>query len=129
MTRAAILLGGLLVFLAPADAAVRPKESAGTMDRTLRGEWRGGACQGTWTFRADGTFELKHYTPGNDTLKGTWGVRWTAVPPTLGVTISASSRLEHVDSKWELKIIQLDDEALTYERLGGQKIRFERAKK
>jgi hypothetical protein len=129
MTRAAILLGAWYLVLTPADAAVRPKESAATMDRTLCGQWKGGACQGTWTFRADGTFELKHYSPGNDTLSGTWGVRWTAVPPTLGVTISASSRTEQVDTKWQLRIVQLDDEALTYEHPGGPKVRFERVKK
>lgn len=128
MTRAAILLGASLLVFTPADAAIKPKESVGTLERTLCGQWTGGACQGTWTFQADGTFELKHYSPGNDTLKGTWGVRWTAVPPTMGVTISASSRADHVDTKWELKIIQLDMEALIYECAGGSRIRFERVK-
>jgi hypothetical protein len=74
MTRTTIILGALLVLLTAADAAVRPKETVGTAERALCGEWRGGACQGTWTFRADGTFELKHYSPGNDTLSGTWGI-------------------------------------------------------
>jgi len=129
VTRATALLGASLLLLAPADAAVPPKESAGTLDRTLRGEWKGGACQGTWAFRADGTFELTHYSPGNDTLSATWGVRWSADPPTLRVTFSRSDRPELVGAKWELRIVRLDDEAVILEYAGGSRIRLERANK
>jgi hypothetical protein len=129
MTRATIMLCAALVALTPADGAVRPKETAGTVERALRGEWRGGACQGTWTFRADGTFNLKHYSPGNDTLSGTWGIRWTTPRPTLGITFDASDRPEYVGTKWELKVIQLDDDALTCQRPDGSEIRLRRTKR
>jgi hypothetical protein len=129
MTRTTIILGALLVLLTAADAAVRPKETVGTAERALCGEWRGGACQGTWTFRADGTFELKHYSPGNDTLSGTWGIRWATPRPTLGITINESDRPEHVGTKWELKIIQLDDDALTCQRSDGSEIQLRRTKR
>jgi hypothetical protein len=129
MVRSAALLVGLLAFLAPTEAAIRPKESAGTLDRTLCGQWKGGACQGTWTFRADGTFELKNYSPGNNTLAGEWGVRWNAHPPTLGATFSKSELPEHVGKKWELRIVRLDDEALTFEYPCESKIRFVRVQK
>jgi hypothetical protein len=126
MTRAAILLGALFVALTAADAAVRPKETVGTLERAVRGEWTGGPCQGTWMFRPDGTFELTQYSPANNTLSGTWGIRWATPRPTLGITINASDRPEHVGTKWELKIIELDDEALTGEYPGGSQIRLER---
>jgi hypothetical protein len=129
MFRAVTLFGGLFVVLAPTEAAVLPKESAGTLNWKLRGEWKGGACQGTWTFRADGTCELKHYSPGNNTLSGTWATRWTAKPATLGVTITKSDRPEDVGTKWELRIVQLDDETLTYQYTDGSRTRFERVKK
>src|SRR5262245_49311239 len=128
MGRTTILLSAVLLF-SSTNAAVRPKETAAMLERTLQGEWKGGACQGTWTFRADGTFELKHYSPGNETLSGTWGVRWVAPPPTLGITIGTSTRPDDVGSKWELKIVHLHDETLTSKYPGDSEIRIERKKK
>jgi hypothetical protein len=129
MTRTAVLLAVMLVFITSAQTAVKPKDSAATLERKLLGEWRGGACQGDWTFKADGTFELNHYSPGNLTLTGNWGVRWNALLPTLGVTFSASDNSDYVGAKWELKLTQLDDEVLAYERADGVKTRCVRAKK
>ena len=126
MMRVAILLGASLVALTAADAAVRPKETVGTLERAIRGEWMGGPCQGTWTFRADGTFELTHHSPGSNTLSGTWGIRWATARPTLGMTINASDRIKRIGTKWELKIIEVDDEALTCEYPDGSQIRLER---
>ena len=73
MTRTAILLAASLVFITSAETAVKPNDSAATLERKLHGEWKGGACQGTWTFRADGTFELKHFSPGNIYTHGACG--------------------------------------------------------
>ena len=70
-------------------------------------------------FRPDGTFELTQYSPANNTLSGMWGIRWATPRPTLGITINASDRPEHVGTKWELKIIELDHEALTGEDDGS----------
>jgi len=129
MIRAVTLVGGLFVLLTPTEAATLPKESASTLDWKLGGQWKGGACQGTWTFLANGTFELTHHSPGDNTLSGTWAARWTAHPPTLGVTITASDCPEHVGTKWELRIIQLNDEALICQFPDGSTRRFERVKK
>ena len=45
------------------------------------GNWKGPACGGDYTFSADGTFELRSFTPGGNTLTGTYllnGVKlWT----------------------------------------------------
>jgi len=128
MTRTAILLAASLVFITSAETAVKPKESVATLDRKLHGEWKGGDCQGTWTFWANGTFELKDFSPGGDTLTGTWAVRWNALPATLGVTINASDDPNDVGAKWELRLIQLDDEAFIYQRPDGAKPRYERVR-
>jgi hypothetical protein len=129
MPRTVALLAASLVLITSAQTAVKPKDSPATLERRLLGEWKGGACQGDWTFRADGTCELKHYSPGNDTLTGTWGIRWNALPPTLNVTFNASDNSKYVGTKWELRIIQLDDEALVYQHADGVKTRYERVKK
>jgi hypothetical protein len=129
MTRATIILGAALVLLNAANAAIRPKETVRSLERAICGEWRGGACQGTWTFRADGTFQLTHYSPGNNTLSGTWGVRWTTPRPTLGITINQSDCSEQVGTKWELKVIQLDDDELTCQLPAGSEIRLRKTKR
>jgi len=129
MSRTAVLLAVTLVFITSAQTAVKPKDSTGTLERKLHGEWKGGACQGNWIFKADGSFELRNYSPGNYTLTGNWGARWNALPPTLGVTFSTSDNSDYVGAKWELKLIQLDDEALIYERADGAKTQYVRVKK
>ena len=45
------------------------------------------------------------------------------------MTFSASDNSDHVGTKWELKLIQLDDEVLAYERADGVTTRYMRVKK
>ena len=61
-----------------------------TLEQKLLGIWRGGPCDGQYTFNPDGTFELTNFTPGGNTLTGTWSVRWDALPPTLVLTCKTS---------------------------------------
>src|SRR5687767_9235047 len=70
-------------------AAGKGGELAG-LEAKLLGNREGGACVGDYTFKSDGTFELRHFTPGGNTLTGTWSVRWDALPPTLVLTCKTS---------------------------------------
>src|SRR4051794_11555307 len=86
------------------------------IEQKLVGEWtKGGACIGDITFRADGTYERKHFSPGNNTLTGRWKVRWDALPPTLVLICEQSDRMDFVGKTWEVKITRLDDEGLNFD--------------
>ena len=133
MTRTALVLAASLAFLTSAQAADKPKEGPVALERKLHGAWKGPACGGDWAFKSDGTFAVEHYSPGNNKLAGTWAVRWNALPPTLVLTFQTSDdpdRLK-VGETWEVKLIQLDDEALAFEwpKNPGQLTHWNRVKK
>jgi hypothetical protein len=98
-----------------AQSAVQSKEARSDLERLLWGSWKGPACSGDWAYQADGTFAAKHYSPGDNQLTGTWEVRWNALPPTLVRTCETSDDPELVGKTWELRLIQLDGEALAYQ--------------
>jgi len=137
MIRVAVILVASLVFVTPARTADPPKESPVALERKLHGEWKGGPCEGDWAFAPDGTYKVKNYSPGGNKLAGTWEVRWDALPPTLVLTCKTSDDPVHVKvgEKTEVKLIQLDDEALAYQYLsqyrqpGGHTDRFKRVTK
>jgi len=113
--------------------ADQPENSPEALQKKLHGAWKGPACGGDWALGADGTFTVERYSPGNNKLSGTWEVRWNALPPTLVLTIRTSDAPERikVGEVWEVKLMQLDDEALAYEwpRNPGQSTRWVRVKK
>jgi hypothetical protein len=93
------------------------------LERKLLGTWQGGPCAGDYTFNADGTFQLKHFTPGGNTLTGAWSLRWDALPPTLVLTFKTSDFKEkdpgraeyrHLGKSLEVKVLELDDASLVY---------------
>jgi hypothetical protein len=137
MTRAALLLAASLVFITSAQTADEPKQGPADLERKLHGEWKGGPCEGDWTFAPDGTYKVQHDSPGNNKLTGAWEVWWNALPPTLVLTCKTSDDPDHikVGGKAEVKLIQLDDDALAYQYLsqyqqpGGHTDRFKRVKK
>lgn len=99
------------------------------LEKLLHGTWEGPACGGDATFRPDGTYELKHFTPGNNTLTGTWSIRWNALPPTLVVTCTTSDfqtkdptrdEYEFLGQSREAKLLELNRETLMY-RFDGAK--------
>jgi len=126
MTRLAALLAASLVFIACTQAADQPQEPSAAPERLLHGDWKGGACLGDWTFKADGSYDLRHYTPGNNHLTGTWKVRWDALPPTLVLTCKTSDDADLVGKTWEVKVVQLDKEVFIYEHSGGPPLRCTR---
>jgi len=133
MIRTAALLTVSLILVPSFRAADKPDGVPIALERKLHGGWKGGACQGDWTFAADGTFVLTHYSPGNNRLTGRWSVRWDALPPTLVLTIKTSDAPDRIKigQAWEVKLTQLDDAVLAYEwpRSPGHPVRFDRAKK
>ena len=135
MIRTAFFLAASLVFITTAQTADKPKEAPVDLERMLHGEWKGGACVGDYTFNSDGTFELQHFTPGNNTLAGTWSLRWDALPPTLVLTCKTSDftkkdpsrqEYEYLGKALEVKLTQLNDEDLAYQYPDGHTKRYER---
>lgn len=88
----------LLQFIVAQPARTAPplsdsaEASPGTaaIEKLLVGTWYGPSCGGDYTFNADHTFDVKHFTPGNNSLTGTWTIRWDALPPTLVLTFKTS---------------------------------------
>jgi hypothetical protein len=120
----------LLTLTLAAPASRDGKDTPVAQEKKLVGEWtKGGACIGDISFRPDGTYDRKHYSPGNNTLKGKWKVRWDTLPPTLVLTCEESDREDLVGKKWEVKITRLDDDGLHFESDQQTAGRFTRAKK
>jgi hypothetical protein len=107
---------------APASGPARGDELA-ALERKLLGTWKGRACAGDYTFDRDGTFKLEHFTPGGNTLTGTWSLRWDALPPTLVLTCETSDfrkkdssreEYEFLGKPVELKLVELSNDTLGY---------------
>ena len=79
------------------------------LERKVHGTWYGGDCVGELDLKADGSFERRGYSPGNNTLTGTWEIRWNALPPTLKLTCKASNSADHVGQVVETEVVRLDD--------------------
>jgi hypothetical protein len=93
------------------------------LERKLLRTWRGPACGGDFTFRADGTFDVRNFTPGQNNLTGTWAIRWDALPPTLLLTYKTSDirardpdriEFEYLGKTSEAKIQELNDQTLVF---------------
>lgn len=126
MVRTDIFLVASLLVITSIYAADKPT----SLERQLLGAWQGPACGGDWTYGADGTFYVQHYSPGNKKMVGTWEVRWNAIPPTLVRTCKSSDDPDLVGKTWEVKITQLDQDGLAYQYAdqfpGGHTVRYTR---
>jgi hypothetical protein len=109
----------------PASQPAGPAKggAAAALEQKLLGAWKGPACGGDYTFNADGTFELENYTPGQNSLTGTWSIRWDALPPTLVLMCKTSdfrkkdptrSEYEYLGKALELKILELDNDTFVF---------------
>jgi hypothetical protein len=124
----------LLLIVGTAVAAPVPpnrgKDPAAALEQKLIGEWvKGGACIGDITFNGNGTYERKHFSPGNNTLRGTWKVQWDALPPTLVLTCENADAETFIGKVWEQKLTRLDDDELHFESGGYSAGKFARTKK
>jgi hypothetical protein len=97
-------------------------EVAALEEKLLR-TWRGPACGGDFTFKADGTFDVRSFTPGQNILTGSWALRWDALPPTLLLTFKTSNfkktypnepEYKYVGKTVEAKVLELSDHALAF---------------
>jgi hypothetical protein len=102
------------------------------LKQKLLGTWQGGACVGSLTFNPDGSFERHNFTPGNNTIGGTWSLRWDALPPTLVLTCKTSDfkkkdpdRQDYVGKVDELKLFELNGDAVAY-RFDKREFRYKR---
>lgn len=121
-----VLLSATLSAPLPSDAG---REARVAFEKKLTGEWlNGGPCIGDITIRSNGTFERRHYSPGNETVRGTWKLKWDALSPTLLLTCDESDGERHVGKTWDMKVIRLDDEAMHWESGGNSAGRFKRKK-
>jgi hypothetical protein len=123
MTIRRFKLVSLVLLAATASAGGVPKPLApvkdlGVLEQKLIGTWKGqGGCTGVIDFNSDGTFEWRHYGPGDATRTGKWTIRWDALPPTLVLTLKSSKIKEEEGKDLELKITTLDDSSLSFRSL------------
>ena len=97
------------------------------LERALHGAWGGiGPCDGTLTFRPDGTYERRHYSPGGYRVGGTWVIRWDALPPTLVLTCETSDGPHLVGRTVAVKLVRLDGDALAYQHAGERPRQYAR---
>jgi hypothetical protein len=131
MIRPAMFLAPSFAVTTSAHAAPRLKAEPVDPERKLYGVWVGPACGGEWTFRADGTFAVRHYSPGSNEFAGTWKVRRDARPPTLVLTCLASDEPDRikVGEASEVKLVELSDDALACQFPDGRTVRYTRPKK
>src|SRR5437870_4144046 len=68
----------------PAERAKAEKELAAVAAK-LHGAWRGGACEGTITFRENGTYTWTGIGPGGHRHEGKWVLRGDPAQPVLAM--------------------------------------------
>jgi hypothetical protein len=99
------------------------------LERKLLGAWQGLPCAGDFTFSPNGTFELKNFTPGGNTVTGTWSVRWDALPPTLVLMCKTSDftrkdpdreEYQYLGKALELKLLELSSDEFVYRFPNGK---------
>jgi hypothetical protein len=93
------------------------------LEQKLLRTWSGPACGGDFTFKADGTFNVRSFTPGQNILTGSWALRWDALPPTLLLTFKTSDfkkkypgepEYKYVGKTLEAKLLELSKDALAF---------------
>ena len=98
-------------------------EALAALEKKLLRTWWGPACGGDFTFHADGTFDVRSFTPGQNVLTGTWSLRWDALPPTLLLTFKTSDfkkrypgepEYKYVGKTLEAKLLELSSDALAF---------------
>jgi RNA polymerase sigma factor (sigma-70 family) len=107
----------------PKTAESGKSDELAALEKKLLGNWKGGSCEGDYIFNADGTFDLRNFTPGNNTVTGTWSIRWNALPPTLVLTCKTSDfkkkdptrpEYEYLGKALELKLLELNEDAFVF---------------
>ena len=127
MFRLAVAIALVLCLTSGNRANDKPGNGQTSIESKLHGVWVGGPCMGEFTFRADGTFERLHYSPGDHKLKGTWQLEWKALPPTLVVDCKESTNPEFVGWVLTVDLVRLNDQEFAYQTPGDESVlRFQR---
>lgn len=116
-----VTAGLLLVALAvggssapvPVDRAKDEKALAALAEK-LHGSWRGGACEGTITFRADRTYEWTGIGPGGDRDSGAWSLRGDPAKPTLVMECKKSDDPDHQGKTTERTVVRVSGEEFEF---------------
>lgn len=122
MIRIALL--ATVSWLAIFSAVVAQESSSdalAALERKLHGDWRGGPCVGELRFKADGTYERKHYSPANNNSTGTWTLHWDALPPTLTLECKASNDEADINKTFPYELRQLYGGTFTIANENGSK--------
>jgi hypothetical protein len=107
----------------------KPGNSA-SLEKKLLGTWYGPCCGGDYTFNADGTYVVQNFTPGGNTLTGTWSIRWDALPPTLILLCKTSdftkndsdrTEYEYLGKPVEIKLVELNEKNFSYRTPDGKR--------
>lgn len=128
MVPTTVVLAALSLPVGAAPPAHRAAAGPTALERKLHGKWTGPACGGDLVLRANGSFERQHYGPANQSLSGTWAVRWDALPPTLVLTCKDADYAGTIGTVQEVKVVQLDDETLTCQHGRNDPTRYKRVK-
>ena len=124
MNRIALLATVSLLAVCSAAAAENPTSDAlAALEKKLHGNWCGGPapCVGELLFKADGTYERRHYSPANINSGGTWSLRWDALPPTLTLNCKTSDDPDDVNKAFQYKLSRLDDATFAIAHENGPK--------
>ena len=125
----AVIALGACAAPVPADRAKTEKELAAVAMK-LHGLWRGVACEGEITFRADRTYEWTGIGPGGERHEGVWTLRGEGSRPTLVLTCKKADDPERKGKSTELKVVGVDDDQFEFRHSDTKTSRtFERAKK
>jgi hypothetical protein len=100
------------------------------LEKKLHGTWYGPDCGGDYAFAADGAFQLKNFTPGQNTLSGTWSIRWDALPPTLVILCKTADfeGYELLNKPLEVKLLELKSDSLALLLPNNRIFRYSRDK-
>jgi hypothetical protein len=112
---AVVLWVGLAQVVLAVPAGKARAKGLAALEQKMVGVWKGqGGCDGRLIFRADGTYALTGYGPAGNNSKGTWKVRWDALPATLVLTCTTSEIPQEKGKSREVKLIKLDDRNLVF---------------
>lgn len=116
MIRSTVLLAASLLMVSLGAADDKSPDPLRALESKMHGAWKGdGPCDGDLVLAADGTYKRQHFSPQNNSLTGTWTVRWDALPPTLVLKCETSDRPFFAGRTTELKLLQLNEDALIYQ--------------
>jgi hypothetical protein len=114
----------------PASATQEKRGNSASLEKMLLGTWFGPCCGGDYTFNADGTYVVHNFTPGGNTLTGTWSIRWDALPPTLVLLCKTSNftkngsdrtEYEYLGKPEEIKLVELNEKNFSFRTPDGKR--------